>query len=74
MERIAEQKQSLDNLISLLGKYEKEIPVKEFLSKLFDLKSSFAKLEVNKNNLDATYKELNEISYKISILRKNIVS
>ncbi|HEY4785829.1 MAG TPA: hypothetical protein VIH57_07260 [Bacteroidales bacterium] len=74
IERIAEQKLSLDNLISLLGKYDKEIPVKEFLSKLFDLKSSFAKLEVNKNNLETTYKQLNEISFKISILRKNIVS
>lgn len=74
IERIAEQKQSLENLIALLKKYEKEIAVKEFLSKLFDLRTSFAKLEVNKNNMSATYKELNEISFKIASLRKDIIS
>jgi hypothetical protein len=74
IERIAEQKASLDNLIALLKKYEKEIAVKEFLSKLFDLRTSFAKLEVNKNDMGATYKGLNEISFKIASLRKNIIS
>jgi len=74
IERIAEQRQSLDNLIALLKKYEKEIAIKEFLSKLFDLRTSFAKFEVNKNNLEATFKELKEISFKISSLRKDIVS
>jgi len=73
IERIADQKQSLENLIDLLQKHEKEVVVKDFLAKLFDLKASFAKLEVNKNNLDETYKELNEISFRISSLRKNIV-
>jgi hypothetical protein len=74
MERIAEQKQSLDNLISLLKKYENQLPVKEFLSKLFDLKSSFAKFEINKNDLNATYKALDEISLKVKSLRKDIIS
>ena len=74
MERIAEQKQSLDNLISLLKKYENQLPVKEFLSKLFDLKASFAKFEINKNDLKATYKVLDEISFKVLSLRKNIIS
>jgi hypothetical protein len=74
IERIAEQKQSLENLIVLLKKYEKEIAVKEFLSKLFDLKTTFAKLEVDKNNLDTTYNELNEIKIRIASLRKDIIS
>jgi hypothetical protein len=74
IERIVEQKHSLNNLIDLLKKYEKEISVKELLSKLFDLKLSFAKLEVNKSRLDETYKLLDEISLKISILRKDIIS
>lgn len=74
IERIADQKQSLDNLITLLGKYEKQIAVKEFLSKLFDLKTSFSKFDIKKKNLEETYKTLDEISFKIKSLRKNIVS
>ena len=74
LERIAEQKQSLNNLIFLLKKYENQVAVKEFLSKLFDLKSSFAKFEVNKKNIDETYKVLEEISFKVKSLRKNIIS
>lgn len=74
IERIADQKRSLDNLIGLLSKYQKQIAVKEFLSKLFDLKTSFSKFEINKNNLDETYRILDEISFKIKSLRKNIVS
>jgi len=74
VERISEQKSSLENLITLLKKYESQVVVKEFLSKLFDLRSSFAKLEVKKDNLDETYKVLDEISFKITSLRKNIIS
>jgi hypothetical protein len=74
IERIADQKRSLDNLITLLSKYEKQLAVKVFLTKLFDLKSSFAKFNIDKNNLDETYKTLDEISFKIKSLRKNIVS
>ena len=74
IERISDQKQSLENLITLLKKYENQLPVKEFLSKLFDLRSSFAKLEVNKKNLDETYKILDEIGFKVTSLRKNIIS
>lgn len=74
IERIADQKSSLDNLINLLKKYENEKVVKEYLAKLFDLKSSFAKFSVDEKNLDATYKQLNDISIKIQSLRKEVVS
>ena len=74
LERIYDQKNSLDNLISLLKKYENEKVVKEYLAKLFDLKSSFAKFSVDEKNLDATYKQLNDISIKIQSLRKEVVS
>jgi hypothetical protein len=74
LERIADQKGSLDNLITLLKKYENEKVVKEYLIKLFDLKSSFAKFSVDEKKLDATYKQLSDISIKIQSLRKEVVS
>lgn len=74
IERIAEQRTSLDDLIGLLKKYENQLAVKEFLSKLFDLRASFVKLVVNKDNMSETYKVLDEISFKITSLRKNIIS
>jgi len=74
IERIADQKNSLDNLINLLKKYENEKVVKEYMAKLFDLKSSFAKFSVDEKNLDATYKQLNDITIKIQSLRKEVVS
>jgi hypothetical protein len=73
IERIAEQKYSLDNLIELLEKYSKDISVKDLLAKFLDLRASFTKLEVDKNNLDITYKQLNEVSLKIVSLRKSMV-
>ncbi len=74
IERIADQKSSLDNLINLLKKYENEKVVKEYLAKLFDLKSSFAKFSVDEKNLEATYKQLKDISIKVQSLRKEVVS
>jgi hypothetical protein len=72
IERIEEQRHSLDNLISLLKKYEKETAVKEFLSKLFDLKTSFDKFASIQHN--AEEKLIKEIGLKISSLRKDIVN
>lgn len=74
LERIADQKSSLDNLLSLLKKYEGEKVVKDYIAKLLDLKSGFAKFSVDEKNLDATYKQLNDISVKIQSLRKEVVS
>jgi len=74
IERIAEQKHSLNDLIDLLKKYEKEIIIKEYLSRLFDLKASFTKLQIDSKNMEATYKQLNDITTKIAALRKEIVS
>ncbi len=74
IERIADQKNSLDNLIALLKNYENEKIIKEYLTKLFELKASFAKFNVNEKNMDDTYKQLNDISIKIHWLRKEVVS
>jgi hypothetical protein len=74
IERIAEQKYSLNDLIDLLKDFDNETTVKEFRTLLFDLKSSFAKLQINENDMEGTYKQLNDISLKISDLRKKIVS
>lgn len=74
MERIAEQKYSLNNLIDLLKNFNGESMVKEYITMLFDLKSSFAKFQINENHMEDTYRQLNDISIKISDLRKKIVS
>jgi hypothetical protein len=74
IDRISEQKYSLYNLIILLKKYDKELVVKEYLSKLIDLKANLGKFEPNYKNMDETYKQLNAISLKIAKLRKGIVS
>jgi hypothetical protein len=74
VERIAEQKHSLNDLIDLLKKYEKEKLVKIYLDKLYNLKLSFAKLQVDSKNLNLTFVQLDEISAKISNLRNEIVN
>jgi hypothetical protein len=74
IERIAEQKYSLNDLLDLLKAFDNEAIVKEYRTLLFDLKSSFARLEVNGNNMDDTYRQLDDICLKISGLRKKIVS
>lgn len=71
IERIKEQKHSLSNLIQLLNKYENEVTVKELLSKLYDLKTNFDKFEIVQNKIDK--KQLDEITFKISVLRKDII-
>jgi hypothetical protein len=74
IERIAEQKFSLNDLISLLKKFDHEAVIKEYLTLLDDLKSSFTKFQINEKNMGDTYKQLDDISSKIAGLRKKIVS
>jgi hypothetical protein len=74
LERIAEQKYSLNDLIDLLKDFSNEKTVREFSALLSDLKLSFANFEVDEKNMANTYKQLNDISAKISDLRKKIVS
>jgi hypothetical protein len=73
LERIAEQKHSLKDLIDLLKKNGKELAVKEFLSKLNDIQTDFDKLNVDKNT-NETKKLLDIIRVKINSLRKDMVS
>ncbi len=74
VERIAEQKYSLNDLLDLLKEFNNDAIVKEYTALLFDLKASFARLHVNENNMDDTYRQLDDICLKISGLRKKIVS
>jgi len=74
IERIGEQKFSLNDLISLLKQFKHEAVVKEYLTLLGDLKSSFDKFQINQKNMEDTYKQLDDITVKISGLRKKIVS
>jgi hypothetical protein len=73
LERIADQKNSLNNLIGLLRKYENEPVIKTYLNKLTDLSASFAKFDVDPKKIDQAYKHLKEVSTKISTLRRVIV-
>jgi hypothetical protein len=74
LERIADQKTSIKNLLELLGKYKKDKSIATYIEKLTKLSVSFDKLVVDENQLDNTYKQLTEITSMIQILRKEIVS
>jgi len=73
MERIADQKSSLKNLIDLLSKYKNDKTVAAYLEQLNKLSLSFEKLVIDESKLDATYKQLAEVTSLVQLLRKEIV-
>jgi hypothetical protein len=73
IDRIAEQKKSVNDLIFLLKKYEKEPVVKDLIIKFSDISESLRKLQP-KTNSDDLYSQLSELSIRISSLRKDMVN
>lgn len=73
LERIADQKTSLKNLIELLSKYKADKNVAPYLEHLNKLAASYNAFVVDEKNLEATYKQLDEVSSKVQMLRKEIV-
>jgi hypothetical protein len=70
IERIADQKYSIGNLIDMLDKQKADRP---YLAKIRDLKSSFDQLNVDRNNLQPTFAVLKIIASKVESLRSEIV-
>lgn len=62
LERIGEQKTTLDNLIKLLAPYYQEEGLTEFIDSLLDLASEFDKIEVNYVFVKPTTDESNKIT------------
>jgi DNA-directed RNA polymerase subunit F len=62
LERIGEQKTTLDNLIKLLTPYYQEEGLTEFVDGLLDLASEFDKIEVNYVYVKPTTDEANKIT------------
>jgi hypothetical protein len=62
LERIGEQKTTLDNLIKLLAPYYQEEGLTEFIDSLLDLASEFDKIEVNYVFVKPTTDEANKIT------------
>lgn len=73
LERIADQKTSLKNLIELLDKYKTDKNVAPYLEQLNKLSKVYDAFTVDEKNLETTYKQLSEVSSIIQSLRKNIV-
>jgi hypothetical protein len=73
LQRIEDQKNSLDNLITLLDKYKTDIAVKEYINQLEDLKKSMDSLKIKPDNMGLTYKQLDEIKKKIKAIRNKII-
>jgi hypothetical protein len=74
IERIAEQRQSAENLLSLLNKYKKESVIKDLIVKLTDIHSSLKLLTINPEDMALTYKQLDDIKLKMSSLRKEMIN
>lgn len=74
IERIIEQKTSIDNLLSLLEEYKDEQIIKDLIVKFTDVRASLKKLSLNEKDLGAAYKQLDELKIKLSSLRKSMVS
>ncbi len=73
LERISDQKESLQNLIDLLSKYKNDKNVAPYLEHLNKLKKSFNTFVVDENNMDKTYKQLSEVTSLVRMLRKEII-
>lgn len=73
LERIADQKSSLKNLIELLSKYKGDKNVDPYLEHLNKLSVSYNTFVVDEKNMDATYKQFAEVSSMVQMLRKELV-
>lgn len=74
LERIAEQKYSLNNLINQLAPYRKDASVSSAINLLNQLKPVFEAFIVDRNNMATTLKGLKAINEKITAIRQEIVS
>lgn len=74
IERIIEQKTSIDNLLSLLGEHKNEQVIKDLIVKLTDVRVSLKNLTLDEKDLGTAYRQLDELKMKLSSLRKSIVS
>jgi hypothetical protein len=73
IERIAEQKHSIKDLLTLLKKYEKDAVVKDYIIKFTDIKESLDLLDP-KGKSDVLYASLSDLTVKISSLRKEMIN
>ena len=73
MERIVEQKYSLENLIKLLSGFQEDESISTLLPKLKELQPSFQAFEVDRENIDKSVKQLNAINEKITVIRNEII-
>jgi hypothetical protein len=73
IERIAEQKHSINDLLTLLKKYEKDKVVKDYIIKFTDIKESLGLLDP-KGKSEVLYASLSDLTVKISSLRKEMIN
>ena len=74
MERIVEQKHSLENLIKLLTEFEEDETISSLLPTLKELQPSFNAFNVDKENIGKSVEQLNAINKKVAEIRKVIIS
>ncbi|MFW5751905.1 MAG: hypothetical protein ACOCW8_01060 [bacterium] len=74
MERIAEQKYSIQELITLLENHGDDEFVASFITRLKEIEHYLEAYEVNYDDVNASYENLEPIIAKITELRKEIVS
>ncbi len=74
MERIAEQKHSLEKLIELLEQFQDDETIVEMITLLNELKPVFEEFQVRPDNIEQSVKELQAINEKISDIRRQIVT
>jgi hypothetical protein len=74
MEKIADQKGSLDDLIANLETYKTDPSVAKLLPKLQDLKVSFEQLKLNPKDSKASLSQFKKLSARITALRTDLTS
>lgn len=74
IERIAEQKYSVVDLMTLLKEYENEAVIKDLLVKYKGIKESLDKIVVDNKDKKMMYQQLSDLTVKIADLRKEIVN
>jgi hypothetical protein len=86
IERFAEQKTSLGNVIAMLDDYSDDVAIKQYLQRLKELKPMFDALVINvdgkfdpasasgKKTIEVYLMKVNEIGRKIKEIRKEVVS
>lgn len=74
MERIEEQKYSLDKLIELLEQFKDDETITEMIIMLKDLEPTFDAFVVRPDNIEQSVKELEAINEKITKIRQEIVT